>query len=101
MKIEAADSVVVCGAGLSGSLAALLLAQRGQRVQVLEKRPDPRRQMKREMPVVSQRYDFVSSPMYWSEVPLLVPSVNAVPLTLKFIQSRIELFFQFNYTHDD
>lgn len=34
--------VVVVGAGLSGSLIAVLLARRGCRVQVLERRPDPR-----------------------------------------------------------
>lgn len=34
--------VVVVGAGLSGSLMAVLLARRGCRVQVFERRPDPR-----------------------------------------------------------
>jgi glycine/D-amino acid oxidase-like deaminating enzyme len=34
--------VVVVGAGLSGSLMAVLLARRGCRVRVFERRPDPR-----------------------------------------------------------
>lgn len=34
--------IVVAGGGLAGALIALLLARRGQRVTVLERRPDPR-----------------------------------------------------------
>jgi kynurenine 3-monooxygenase len=36
------DGVNLVGAGLAGSLLALLLAQRGLRVRVFERRPDPR-----------------------------------------------------------
>jgi kynurenine 3-monooxygenase len=36
------DRVLVVGAGLAGSLVACLLAQRGYRVEVFERRPDPR-----------------------------------------------------------
>jgi len=39
---RAANVVTIVGAGLAGALLALLLAQRGYRVRVLEKRPDPR-----------------------------------------------------------
>ncbi|HET6603283.1 MAG TPA: NAD(P)/FAD-dependent oxidoreductase [Xanthomonadaceae bacterium] len=37
------QTVTIAGAGLAGALLATLLAQRGWQVQVLEKRPDPRR----------------------------------------------------------
>lgn len=37
------ETINVVGAGLAGSLLALLLAQRGRRVRVFERRPDPRR----------------------------------------------------------
>ena len=37
------QSVTVVGAGLSGTLAAILLARRGFSVEVFERRPDPRR----------------------------------------------------------
>lgn len=36
------EHVVIAGAGLAGSLLAVLLAQQGRRVTVLERRPDPR-----------------------------------------------------------
>ncbi|MEV4067672.1 FAD-dependent oxidoreductase [Nonomuraea dietziae] len=36
------DSVTIVGAGLSGSLLAILLARRGHRVEVFERRGDPR-----------------------------------------------------------
>ena len=39
----ATDSVTIMGAGLVGSLLSLYLARRGHAVQVLERRPDPRR----------------------------------------------------------
>ena len=36
------QSIVIAGAGLVGSLLAIFLSNRGHRVQVLEKRSDPR-----------------------------------------------------------
>jgi kynurenine 3-monooxygenase len=41
--IPAAEPLTVMGAGLVGSLLSLYLARRGHRVQVYERRPDPRR----------------------------------------------------------
>ncbi|RZL14872.1 MAG: hypothetical protein EOO62_04310, partial [Hymenobacter sp.] len=41
---EAAEPLVVMGAGLVGSLLALYLARRGHPVQVFERLPDPRTQ---------------------------------------------------------
>ncbi len=38
----ARDPVTIVGAGLAGALLAVLLARRGYRVQLLERRPDPR-----------------------------------------------------------
>lgn len=40
---EAGNGMAVVGAGLVGSLTALLLANRGHHVQVYERRPDPRK----------------------------------------------------------
>jgi kynurenine 3-monooxygenase len=41
--MSATDPVAIVGGGLAGSLLALGLAQRGHRVDVYERRPDPRR----------------------------------------------------------
>ena len=43
MKSGSGQSITLIGAGLAGSLLALLLSKRGWEVQVFEKRPDPRR----------------------------------------------------------
>src|SRR5262245_24374838 len=43
MTQPAAAGVNVIGAGLAGSLLAILLARRGYRVTLYERRPDPRR----------------------------------------------------------
>lgn len=42
MNAKKSEHMVVVGAGLVGSLWALMLAQRGHRVDVYERRPDPR-----------------------------------------------------------
>ena len=42
MSTKKSEHMVVVGAGLVGSLWALMLAQRGHRVDVYERRPDPR-----------------------------------------------------------
>lgn len=42
MKPESGETITIIGAGLAGSLLALLLARRGWRVDVFEKRNDPR-----------------------------------------------------------
>ena len=43
MKPESTKTITIIGAGLAGSLLALLLAKRGWHVDVFEKRADPRR----------------------------------------------------------
>ena len=43
MQPHTESSITLVGAGLAGSLLAILLARRGWRVEVLEKRPDPRK----------------------------------------------------------
>ena len=40
---EGGQGIAVVGAGLVGSLTALLLANRGHQVNVYERRPDPRK----------------------------------------------------------
>ena len=42
MKPAAARSINIVGAGLAGALLALLLARRGFKVTLFERRPDPR-----------------------------------------------------------
>jgi len=42
MKPDSENPILIAGAGLAGALLATLLARRGWKVQVLEKRPDPR-----------------------------------------------------------
>ncbi len=42
MQVSATREVVIVGAGLAGTLLALLLARRGFRVEVFERNPDPR-----------------------------------------------------------
>jgi len=48
MMTKSPEHVVVIGGGLAGSLFALKLAQRGHRVDVYERRSDPRRDVARE-----------------------------------------------------
>lgn len=43
MQPQTDSSLTLVGAGLAGSLLAILLARRGWKVEVFEKRPDPRR----------------------------------------------------------
>ena len=43
MKPENSNTITIIGAGLAGALLALLLSKRGWRVEVFEKRADPRR----------------------------------------------------------
>ena len=43
MKSESNQTITIIGAGLAGALLALLLSKRGWRVEVFEKRSDPRR----------------------------------------------------------